>query len=675
MAILTRGATWLAAASLLTLPSTPVVYSPLAREAYLADSELGFIRPGLKLKLNSVTIPADRRPVVDISFTDDGNNPIDRLGNAVPGPVSLSFILAWWDPDKRQYTAYTTRTQTSPITGVAAVQAGTDAGGTFTDVALGRATYRFTTTLPATFDQTKTHTLGIYSTRNLVEFLEKSYYANIEYDFRPDGVAVTAKWAGMTDAQSCLKCHDPLALHGGSRRDVKLCVLCHNPQTIDPDTGNTMDMKVMIHKIHRGENLPSVEAGTPYQIIGNQQSLHDYSTVVHPQDIRNCTTCHDTTAPDAAAWYTRPTRATCGSCHDDINWTTGAHHAAGAQLDDTKCASCHAPQGEREYDASVKGAHTVPEKSKQLKGLKMEITAVDQASPGKKPIVTFKVTNGDGSVVDPKTLATCAILMVGPTADYKADPFREDARQAVFNGTTATYTFNNAIPAEATGTYAFSADVYRNVTLNPGTAKEATLRECALNPIKYVAVTGGAAVARRSVVSQAKCNTCHDRLALHGGQRLVIEECVMCHNPQASDKSRRPAAEGPVESIDMKRMIHRIHTGEGMTQEYTVFGFATLPATNPVNFNEVRYPGDRRNCLACHTNAASYNLPTGGSMSTQTLRDYFTPQGPGTASCLGCHDSRDAAAHASLNTAVFGEACATCHGANSDWSASKVHAR
>ena len=49
--------------------------------------------------------------------------------------------------------------------------------------------------------------------------------------------------------------------------------------------------------------------------------------------------------------------------------------------------------------------------------------------------------------------------------------------------------------------------------------------------------------------------------------------------------------------------------------------------------------------------------------------------GPGTAACLGCHDTRDAAAHAYLNTAVFGEACGACHGANSEWSVSKVHAR
>jgi OmcA/MtrC family decaheme c-type cytochrome len=79
---------------------------------------------------------------------------------------------------------------------------------------------------------------------------------------------------------TCNKCHDQLAFHGGSRRSLDLCIMCHTPQTTDPDTGNTLDMKVFVHKLHMGSGLPSVKAGTPYQIIGFNQAV--WSTVNLP---------------------------------------------------------------------------------------------------------------------------------------------------------------------------------------------------------------------------------------------------------------------------------------------------------------------------------------------------------------------------------------------------------
>ena len=83
-------------------------------------------------------------------------------------------------------------------------------------------------------------------------------------------------------------CHTRLSLHGDIRRDVKLCILCHNPDTTDANSGNNLDMRVMVHKIHMGGT-----SQLPYQIYGYRDTLHDYSEVVYPQDIRNCTSCHD----------------------------------------------------------------------------------------------------------------------------------------------------------------------------------------------------------------------------------------------------------------------------------------------------------------------------------------------------------------------------------------------
>ena len=229
--------------------------------------------------------------------------------------------------------------------------------------------------------------------------------------------------------------------------------------------------------------------------------------------------------------------------------------------------------------------------------------------------------------------------------------------------------------------------------LNPAPVKGPTsVNEGAPNKPFYFAVTGTTVTPRREVVLLSKCNNCHQDLKVlfsHGNQRITIEHCVICHNPNGTDAARRPAdgSANPAESIHFARMIHRIHTGENLTQDYTVYGNAPAGST-PTTFNEVLYPGDRRNCLACHgttasVNAVTYALPVPSTnQPVVTDRDYYSPRASGTAACTGCHDERDVAAHTYLNTAYFPgnttvpvEACGVCHGTGADWDVAKVHAR
>ena len=690
-------------------PAAAVQYSSASKEFYMTADEIDYIRPGFHVTVNSITIPPeDRRPVVDYSFTDDLNQPLDRKGQVTPGSLSVNQVLAVWDAGTRYYTAYTTRVQTSaptsPFPNVKATQAAADSAGEagWTDLEIGHSIYKFKTALPEGFDQTKTHTLAIYATRNTSDIVGKNYYDNVVHDFRPDGGTVTDTWDKTVNG-NCNVCHNPLAAHGGSRQDVKLCVTCHNPQTVDPDTGRSVNFREMIHKIHRGENLPSVKAGTPYVIIGNNSSIHDFSDVVFPKDIRNCETCHKKGAtPEEggtqyANYFTYPSRTACGACHDDISFAPGGNHAGGPQADDSQCAGCHRPQGDRDWDASILGAHTIPSESKQLKGLHSEILSVSNSKPGQKPTVVFQITENDGTAVAPSSFTTSSgssnlyLLMGGPTTDYAVNPIRERADGASFNGTLATYTFTKPIPTDATGTgtWAFSIDARRTVTFDPAPPDGADFTEGAFNKVFYAAVTDSTPVPRRAVVDLANCNLCHDRLVLHGGQRFNVEECVMCHNPNASDVARRPADKVPVESIDFKRMIHRIHTGEELTAQgdttdcspsgtpdafgcFTIYGFNG--SVN--NFNHVIFPGDRRDCATCHSDGTweVQENARPGALATNTPRDWYTPQQPTAAACLGCHDSQSAAAHAYLNTAPFGEACAVCHGPGAVEDVDKVHA-
>ena len=354
---------------------------------------------------------------------------------------------------------------------------------------------------------------------------------------------------------------------------------------MDPDTGNTVDLKVMIHKIHKGEALPSVKVPTIRTRSTDLGPVNDFSTVAFPQDIRHCVTCHNPDAASQAAnWYTYPSLGRMLSLATTTwTFTPGGNHAGGPQADDSHCAQCHQPQGV-EFDASIMGAHTVPLKSTQLKGLNAGILSVANAAPGQAPMVTFRITENDGTVVAPASLGTnLNILMGGPTTDYAINPFREQAQSATVSGDQASYTMKNPVPADASGTWAFSIEARRTVTLNPPAPDTSSVTEAAFNPVFYSAasahmVTVSDPAPRRQVVDLANCNKCHDRLALHGGQRLNTEECVICHNPNASDVSRRPSDQLPVESIDFKRMIHRIHTGEELTQDFTIYGFGTPPA-------------------------------------------------------------------------------------------------
>jgi OmcA/MtrC family decaheme c-type cytochrome len=615
--------------------------------------------------VEDIRIPSDRRPVVDLLLRDDFLQPLDRLGIETPGEIALSFILAAYDPATREYSAYTTRVQTSPITDVSEEQASADSGGTFDDLGYGRVRYRFGTMLPAGFNPTRTHTLAIYAERVIeLDFFSKEYVDNVVESFRPDGQPLANVWAAADNA-TCNRCHADLGLHGGVRKNVHLCVTCHNSSTVDPDTGNTLDMKVMIHKIHRGAAL-----GMPYQIIGFRQSVHDYSTVVYPQDIRNCQSCHNPELAGGSNWLLFPSRKACGSCHMNVDFETGEGHAGGAQASDQFCSSCHQPQGVREFDASIMGAHTIPLQSETLAGINAEFVDVVDTAPGERPTVTLRLFNDDGSPIDPMSLNTFILTVYWPTTPDYEELLREtvDVSRVMVAGDELIYTMNTPLPADAHGTGTIAIESRRLVTVN---GEE--LREAVFNSTFDFSITDGMAVPRRAIVSQEKCHACHETLRLHGDQRIAVAYCVSCHKHDETDAEVRPAEEMPPEGIHFKWLIHNIHRGEELERDFTVYGFRS----SVHNYNEVRYPGLLNRCEQCHD--ANNTLPLADDLpSTVTPRDFFSPMLPATAACLGCHSAAAAAAHAFVNTADFGdvvvESCTTCHGEGRDNAVGRVHA-
>jgi OmcA/MtrC family decaheme c-type cytochrome len=238
---------------------------------------------------------------------------------------------------------------------------------------------------------------------------------DVIYDFVPvTGQSQPAANSGrdIVATQKCNECHQKLGgipgddpessgagFHGGNRNETRYCVVCHTEQrkygraeapfdaatlsftkpagctstavdNPDPRCTYRVDDRAVgnfpnhIHKIHMGEFLA--------------KKRYDYADVLYnevgfPQDLRNCTKCHDGSATSSAQtaqgdnWKNAPSRRACGACHDGINFATGQGvtigdalkgltsttsfpvgvggfaHGGLAQTDDSQCTTCHTP--------------------------------------------------------------------------------------------------------------------------------------------------------------------------------------------------------------------------------------------------------------------------------------------------------------------------------------------
>ncbi len=633
-----------------------------------AASAFPFVTSGVAVKLQSASIASDGTITARFTLTDSKGRGIDVTGVQSPGTVSLSFVAAYIPNGKTQYVAYTVRPDASITNNnPTQIQASTDSGGKTTLVDALTGTYDYTFgTKAANFDATATHGIGMQATRDLSAFgYNEPFTSDDVYLFVPNGSQVTNVRDVVTEA-ACNKCHNPLNAHGepGPRQKAAYCVMCHTPQSVNPDTLNTVDFKVFIHKLHMGSSLPSVKAGGKYFVV-HRGAVTDFSDVVFPQDTRNCTSCHSGNTKQVDNWKTNPNREACGSCHETVNFATGENHANLPQKDDNLCSTCHSSTPTGEFDLSIPGAHVVPNNSTQLPGIVTQVVRVDNATPGSNPTVTFKVTDKSGNpITNISTLTQIRAILAGPNVDYGTGPggirVAEDVSKAPGASGVYTYTMTNKIPSGATGSYTVSLEARNNVTLMQGTQKQQTASDNAKPVEYYFAVDKSPMTPRRQVVSTDKCGSCHQDLTfVHGGPRGNTQECVMCHNPALSDGTSG-------QSVNFATQIHSIHRGENLTNPYVMGG---------TNYQEVRFPGDLRDCSSCHLDG-TYRPENVGAKAMVLSPGGFLPQtGPIAAACQGCHDDKSTAAHALANTTTLGESCATCHGQNGDFSVDKVHAR
>lgn len=673
------------------------------------------------------TITTTGTPTVEFTVTNEDGV---RFTGLQQGQVRFTFakLVPGSNGDPSRWQSYINRTE-APDVGPGTettIQATSESNGTLTNNLDGTYSYEFvnaftniTTPLAVSWEPDLTHRLGVQISGGDLPV------TNATYDFRPsDGATAGITRRDIAQTASCNECHGKLALHGGGRIEVAYCVTCHNPGSTDANSGNTVDMKVMIHKIHRGEFLPSVEAGGEYAIWGNRDTKHDYSEVVHPQDIRNCTKCHDVAdaaTPQGDNWQLAPSAEACGSCHDDVNFADGTNHGpAEVAATNAECTVCHKAGG---LVGSVAESHVIPAK---VEGAKYEYTliSVTNTAPGQFPVVTYKVTdpsNGDAPYVltsgsawtnTANGASRLAIDLGWSTEDYHNlgnGSATTPASSISLNGLAAS-SGNNAAPvANGDGTYTVTS--LRAVPASgAGGSGVAALeghpaadydgdgtwsdRVPVKGAIKYFAITDSSPVPRRDVVDIAKCDKCHDQLSLHGSNRTDEPQlCAICHNANNTDVSRRGGAVGVdglyEQTIDFKVLVHAIHGADKRQEDdpdkpYVVYGFG-----GSVNdFSGVGYPGILNNCNTCHVDD-SFELPLmAGVLGTTTDSNAVTDASddinttPTAAVCTSCHTGELAQMHMEQNGASFvmvgdpgtyNEACAVCHGPGRIADLAEVH--
>ena len=679
----------------------------------------------LDISINSVTI--NSAPVVEFSVKNEDGVPFVGVNSG-----DFSFTIAKLEPATNGNPSYwqnyinTEETATvGPGTGNTTVQASRESNGTLVNNGDGTYAYTFaidianvTSPLAVPYEPTLTHRVAIQVGGGLP-------VSNPIYTFRPsDGATTGILTRDIVKIENCNECHNKLAMHGGGRIDTKYCVTCHNPGTTDANSGNTVDFKVMIHKIHRGEDLPSVAAGGDYAIWGYRDSKNDFSDVVFPQDIRNCTKCHDGSdpdTPDGDNWETQLSMQACGSCHDDIDFSkdgspAGANdpagHPGGIVTSNSACVTCHA---DNRIAGSVAEAHYLYEPAARAK-FKLNILKIcgtDVGSnpicaPGVYPTVTFSVTdptNGDAKydiTTTPEISGSnLSMLVAWNTDDYtnidgtgqrpaRADSISISGAVPATDPLTYTVTADFIIP-DGTGTNGYVAtgsgaigfqgrlvaDYNGNGTYNETLPNGDRERIYPKSEVAYFSIDDATVVPRRQVVDNDKCNQCHEQVSLHGGSRngeaLV---CVLCHNPNNTDVNDRPkdpaggidvaaTVDGKREvSIDLKRFIHGIHAGAQTNYDGTAaHGFREFGLTigdGGHDYSDLRFPGILNDCETCHL-SGTYVLDGDWESPTQNGILSSTTDAAPTATDTASVDAQIADPADDLNISPTAAVCSSCH--------------
>jgi OmcA/MtrC family decaheme c-type cytochrome len=123
----------------------------------------------------------------------------------------------------------------------------------------------------------------------------------------------------------------------------------------------------------------------------------------------------------------------------------------------------------------------------------------------------------------------------------------------------------------------------------------------------------------RSIVPTAVCNNCHDPMIGHGGSRITVELCILCHTPQTINPDTQLSQDMPV-------LIHKIHMGKNLPSVVAGTPYRIWHRGAWSDFSDVGFPSgvdELKTCEVCHQKAPQ-------------SANYLNPS---RAACGACHDN------------------------------------
>jgi len=665
----------------------------------------------LVAQIDSATV-AGNKPVIEITVRT-------AQGGAVLGlaPTTLRLGIAKLVPAANglpsRWQSYINRSGTPSIqTPVlpAALQANTESGVAAGWQELGGGRYRYagatdlanvTAPIPVAYEPALTHRISI--ALDLSGSARPLAPDNPFVDFVPNGGAADSKLIVSTAA--CTTCHVRFSEHGGPRRGTEYCAVCHNPATVDPDSGESVDFAYMAHSIHRGEARSS-----PYVVYGFNGARFDAGEVTYPQPLSFCETCHAASpaTPQGDDWIANPTAAACGGCHDAGLNKTGPSASTGMYTytythsttllppgftpADGTCTGCHRTDG---VAGGILASHQADPARKAIENGSLftyKVLSVENAVAGQAPKVTFQILDADGQPVDVKAITTGRLRLdfswstqdVHNVAEVAGDAYAADRGQALVVDLIANMA---SVADNGNGSYSYTLTQvlpagFDDATLGTGLmvvleGRRAMPDGSNAYPDSAFAFAG---TPREKLVDQAKCETCHKRLAFHGGNRAGDPMvCTACHNSSLGgawdDGAGGTDSFGP---LALGAFIHNLHAG------------------NVASVGAITYPQDLARCTGCHVDGKAYTARSGAlpitvdagttlasGAATRAWKDDIADSATA-GTCKGCHTSVEAASHMESQGGSFGaakalapssaaEGCVVCHGKDRTFDTEKLH--